>query len=94
MNGYIRIFNLNVAIGYVVSLAVLFRALGEVYDKSGKVLLQRKNMLHDKWFRVFLRSCRPLKFVVAGLYFVEPPVSLTMGSFVLQNLANLLILKT
>ena len=94
MNGYLRVFNLSVAAGYVGFLIVFFKALGEVYDKSEKVLLKQRSMPHDKWFRRFLLSCKPLKFEVAGLYFVDPPMSLTMGSFVIQNVANMLILKS
>ena len=75
--------NLNYAIGLVVFLGVTFKALGKMYDTSEEVL----------WFRRFHRSCPPLKIQVAGMYFVDLPMTLTMGSFVIENVANILILS-
>ena len=92
LNGYIRICNLNAAVGYLIFLTVAFKALGEVYERSVKELLQHGEMMSDKWFRRLRRSCPPLKFQVAGMYFVDSPMSLAMGSFVIQNVANMLIL--
>ena len=94
MDGYMRVFSLNCAIGYVISLAVGFKAFGQVYEKSEEVLSHKRTQLGGKWFRRFHRSCRPLKIQVAGLYFVDPPMCLTMGSFVIQNVANMLVLKS
>ena len=91
-SGLVRMFNLNAAIGFDVFLAVTFKALGEVYEKSKDVLIRERKMLNDKWFRRFHRSFWPLKFEVGGLYFVDPLMSLTMGSFVVLNVTNLLIL--
>ena len=92
MNGFMRVLTGNSALGYVVFLVVFFKALGGVLDQSEKLLLKRRNNINNKWFKRFHRSCWPLKFEIAGLYFVDPPMSLTMGSFVIQNVVNMLIL--
>ena len=93
MNGILQILNLNCTIGLLVFLTFTFRALGQVFAESQSVLMTQKSFRGgDKWFRRFLRSCRPLRFEIARLYFVDPPMSLTMGSFVLENVANLLLL--
>ena len=93
MDGPVQILNLNNTIGNLVFLVVAFRALGQVYAKSVDVFLQQKHLVGgNKWFRRFLRSCWPLRFEIANLYFVDPPMSLTMGSFILENVANMLML--
>ena len=80
--------------GFVVFLAGAFRALGQVFAESGDALMTQKQAAGgDKWLRQFLRSCRPLRFEIAHLYVVDPPLLLTMGSFVVENLANLLMVK-
>ena len=94
MDGHMRAYNMNCTTGFVVFLAVTFKALGQVYEKSEEILWQQKNLLAGKLFRRFHRSCRPLKIQVAGIYFMDLPMSLTMGSFVMENVANILILKT
>ena len=90
-DGYIRIFNLNTTIGTVIFLSVFFQALGKVYEESTEVLAERKYLVNDKWIRRFHRSCRPLNIQVPGMYFVDLQMSLTMGSFVIQNVVNMLI---
>ena len=90
MEGLFRIFNFNAATTLLIFLAVAFKALGAVYKKSVEELFQHRRVLNNKWFRRFGRSCRPLKLEIGGLYFVDSPMSLTMGSFVIQNVANLL----
>ena len=92
MEGELRMLNLNCSILCVSFLGGLFRALGQVYEKSGEVLLLHSTGNGDKWLRRFHRSCRPLRVEIAGLYFVDPAMSLTMGSFVAENVGNLLIL--
>lgn len=92
MDGLIRVLNVNAAMTCLAFLAIAFKALGEVYERSIQVLLQQRVVTGSKWFRRFHRSCSALKFQVAGLYFVDSPMSLTMGSFVIQNVANMLIL--
>ena len=92
MNGIIRVFNGNSAICYVVFLVIFFKALGDVYDLSEKTVGQQKRNMGNKWFRRFHRTCWPLKYEIAGMYFVDPPMSLTMASFVLENVVNMLIL--
>ena len=94
MDGYMRVFCLNCAIGYTISLAIGFKALGQLYEESQKMLCHKRKQRGNKWFRRFHKSCRPLKIRVAGLYFVDPPMALTMGSFVIQNVANMLVLKS
>ena len=93
MEGYLRVFSLNCSIGYIIFLAVGFRAFGQVYETSQDVLCQKRKQVGDKWFRRLHRSCRPLKIQVAGMYFVDLPMSLTMGSFVIENVVNMLILR-
>ena len=93
MNGYIRIVNLNVAFSDTYFLWVTFKALGQMYVQSNEVLVQQKRRMGDKWFRRFHRSCPPLKFQVAGLYFADPPMCLTAGYFVLENVANMLMIN-
>ena len=94
MDGYMKVFNLNAAICYTISLAIGFKELGQLYEESQKMLCHKRKQRGNKWFRRFHnRSCRPLKIRVAGLYFVDPPMSLSMGSFVIQNVANMLVLK-
>ena len=88
----LRLFNLNVVFLGITFLAVLFKTYGKVFEKSERVLLDRKVALGDKWFRRFHRSCRPLTFEIGGLYFVDPGLSLTVGSFVAQSVAGMLIL--
>ena len=92
-NGYIRAFCLNNAVAIVVFLTVTFKALGQVYEESLEVLCQKRSQLVDKCFRRFHRSCRPLKIQVAGMYFADLGMCLTMGSFVIENVANILILS-
>ena len=92
-NGYIRAFSLKNAIAIVVFLTVTFKALGQVYEESQEVLRQKRSLLGDKWFRRFHRSCRPLKIQVGGMYFAELGMCLTMRSFVIENVANILILS-
>ena len=94
MDGLIRVLNLKAATTCLVFLAVAFKALAEVYERSVKALLQQRRRMADKWFRRFHRSCAALKFEVAGMYFVDSPMCLTMGSFVIINVANMLILGT
>ena len=36
MGGYMRVFSLNSAIGYIISLAIGFKALGQLYEESQK----------------------------------------------------------
>ena len=92
MDGLLQIFNFNCAIGCLIFLTLTFRALGQVFAESeNRLMAQKRVMGRDKWFRRFLRSCRPLRFEIAHLYSVDPLMSLTMGSFVLQNVANLLM---
>ena len=91
-DGLLQILYLNCAIANVVYLSATFRALGQAFEESRLVLLeQRSGRGSDKWARRLLRSCRSLRFEIAHLYFIDPPMSLTMGSFVLQNVANLLM---
>ena len=85
--------NLYYAIGLVVFLGVTFKALGKIYDTSEQALYRNRKQLDEKWFRRFHRSCPPLKIQVAGMYFVDLPMTLTMGSFVIENVANMLILS-
>ena len=92
MNGYVRVINFNCAAGFLVFLAVTFKALGEIYEKSEEALARQKKVRKNKWFRRFHRSCLPLKIQVAGIYFIDSPMSLTMFSFIIQNVANMLIL--
>ena len=93
MRGILQILNLNSIAGLLVFLTFTFWALGQVFAKSQSALMTQKSVRGgDKWFRRFLQSCRPLRFEIAHLYFVDPLMSLTMGSFVLENVANLLIL--
>ena len=93
MDGPLRLLNLNNTIGNLVFLLVTFRALGQIYEKSGYMLLKHRRLIRgNKWFRRFLWSCWPLRFEIANLYFVDPPMSLTMGSFILENVANMLML--
>ena len=93
MEGELRILHLNNTYGNVLFLVVLFKVLGKVYERSGATLLKQKSLMgRVKWFRRHHRSCWPLQFEVAGLYYVDPGMSLTMGSFVVQNVANMLIL--
>ena len=92
-DGYIRAYNFTCAIGFVIFLSITFKALGQVYEKSTEVLSERKYLVKDKWFKRFHRSCRPLKIQIAGMYFVDVPMCLTMGSFVIQNVVNMLILN-
>ena len=93
MEGELRILHVNNTYANVGLLVVTFKVLGKVYQKSGDALLKQKRLMgRVKWFRKYYRSCRPLKFEVAGLYFVDLGMSLTMGSFVVQNVANMLIL--
>ena len=92
MNGYMRLLNGTRALCYVGFLVVFFRSLGEVLDSSEQVLAQQKRNRSDKWFRQFHRSCWALKFEIGGLYFADPPMLLTMVSFVIQNVVNMLML--
>ena len=92
MDGFIRVINFNCAVGFLVFLTVAFKALGEIYEKSEEALAQQKKMLKNRWFRRFHRSCWPLKMQVAGMYFIDSPMSLTMYSFIIINVANMLIL--
>ena len=93
MDGLLQIFNFNCAIGCLIFLIFTFRELGELFATSENTLMTQKRVMgRDKWVRRFLRSSRPLRFEIAHLYFVDPPMSLTMGSFVVQNVANLLML--
>lgn len=95
MTGLLQIFNLSCAVGDLFFLTFTFRALGQVFAESQGVLVTQKSFTGgDKWLRRFLRSCRPLRFEIAHLYFVDPPMTLTMGSFVLENVANLLMLDS
>ena len=92
-DGLLWILNLNCAIGNLIFLILAFRALGRVYMVSGHVLRKHKRFMgRDKWFRRFLWSCWALRFEIAHLYFVDPPMSLTMGSLVLEKVANMLVL--
>ena len=94
MEGPLQIVCLQSPIGSVVFLSGTFWALGQVYDMSGDVLYEQKCLTENsKWFGQFHRSCRQLRFEVAGLYFVDPTMSLTIGSFVLENVANMLMLR-
>ena len=93
MNGYMRLLNGTRAVCYVGFLIVFFRSLGQVFDLSEQVLAQRRRSRGDKWLKRFHRSCWPLKFEIGGLYFADPPMSLTMGSFVVQNVVNMLMLS-
>ena len=94
MDGFMRVFALNCAINYVIFLAVSFKAFAQVYEMSQEVLSHKRKQLGDKWFRRFHRSCGALKIQVAGLYFVDLSMCLTMGSFVIENVVNMLILKS
>ena len=90
----IRLLNGNCGVLGAIFLGVLFKAYGQVFEKSGEVLQLPRQMafIEAKWFESFHRSCWPLKFDIAGLYFVDMGMSLTMGSFVAQNVANMLLL--
>ena len=93
--GELRFVHLNNTYGNVIFLIVLFKALGQVYENSTNLLLKEKGILgRAKWFRKFHRSCWPLKFEMAGLYFVDPGMSLTMGSFVVQNVVNMILVTS
>lgn len=94
MEGITRLLSLSAAMFSIGFLGVLFKVYGQVWAGSRAVLMARRKGIprEEKWFRAFHRSCQPLKFDIAGLYFVDPGMSLTLGSFVVQNMANLLIL--
>ena len=95
MEGLLQVMNVNGAVGFLVFLIFTFRALGQVFAESGSVLMTQKSFAGgEKWLRRFLRSCRPLRFEIAHLYFVDPPMTLTMGDFVLQSLGNLLMVDS
>ena len=98
MNGIIQLFSVNVAVLGVGFLAMVFRLYGDVWEASRDTLQRRKFVLPErrnaKWFRAFHRSCQPLRFEIAGLYYADPGMSLTLGLFAAQNVANLLILDT
>ena len=93
MNGFMQLVNGNSALCFGIFLIVCFNALGQVFDLSEQVLVQQKRNGGNEWFRRFHRSCYPLKFEIAGMYFADPPMSLTMGSFVIENVANMLIVS-
>ena len=89
-----RLLNGNCGVLGATFLGVLFKAYGDVYEQSGEVLRLPRKMafIEAKWFKCFQRSCWPLKFEIAGFYFADIGMSLTMGSFVAQNVANMLLL--
>ena len=92
IDGALRLFNLNVAILGDGFLGVLLKTYGKVFEESERALLDRKVAIGDRRFRRFHQSCRPLTFEIGGLYFVDRGLSLTVGSFVAQSVAGMLIL--
>ena len=72
-------------------LQLAFRALGNIHETSTEALNAARGMNRDPWFRRFMRSCKPLKVDVAGLYYVDRGMPLTLAAIILESTVNLLI---
>ena len=69
----------------------VFKAVAEVYGNSDQVLASWSIHGRDKWFKRFRMSCRALKIDIAGLYYVDHSLMLTMCAIILDGTVNLLV---
>ena len=89
--GLVRILQGVVGGSAWLYLHLAFRALGSIHDTSDEALRVSRRMNGNSWFRRFLRSCKPLKVSVGGLYYVDKGMPLTLAGIILESTVNLLI---
>ena len=92
----VRILQGVVGLSAWLCLQLAFRALGGIHETLAETLSTARFMRGNPWFRRFvvknfIRSCAPLRFNVAGFYYVDKGMSLTIAAIILENTVNLLI---
>ena len=89
--GLVRVLQGVVGFCAWLYLQLAFRALGSIHETSDQALRMGRRMNGNSWFRRFLRSCKPLKVTVGGLYYVDRGMPLTLAAIILESTVNLLI---
>ena len=92
-NGELRILQAIVGFSAWLYLQMAFKMIGSVYESCEDMLPAWKKFGKDPWFRRFLKSCRKQRVEVAGLYYVDGKMSLTMAAIVVESTVNMLIAK-
>lgn len=69
----------------------VFKAVAEVYDRSGAFLSSWKIHKGNSWFRRFHPSCRPMQVKMGSLFHVDHSMMLTMWDIIVNSTVSLLI---
>ena len=88
--GEVRILQAIVGTRTWFYLQTAFKLIGGVHQTCTDMLLAWRRV-RDPWFTRFLKSCRVVKVEIAGLYYVDKKLSLTLAAIILENIVNMLI---
>ena len=91
--GELRILQAIVGFSAWLYLQLAFKTIGNVYESCEEMLPAWKKFGKDPWFRRFLKSCRKQRVEVAGFYYVDRKMSLTLAAIILENAVNMMIAK-
>ena len=92
MTGAVKVRMLIGAACNWIYLRGTFGTLGRVYDTSTEAVNSWKDQGRMKWFRKFQRSCRrSLRVEMAGFYFVDTNMIITMFSIIVDGTISLLL---
>ena len=89
--GEVRILQALVGSSAWLYLQMAFKIIGSIYEGCEDMLPEWKQLGKDPWFGRFLKSCKKLRVSVAGLYYVDRKMSLTLAAIILENTVNMMI---
>ena len=90
-SGEVRILQAIIGTSGWLYLQMAFKNIGSVSQGCEEMLFAWKPMGKDPWFGRFLKSCKQLRVGIAGLYYVDKQMSLTLASIILDRIVNMLI---
>ena len=89
--GVIRLLQAAVGLCAWIYLQLAFRLLGNVCENSEGSLKEFARMGGNPWFTRFLKSCKPLKVSMGGLYYVDRGMPLTLAAIIVESTVDLVI---
>ena len=90
-SGEVRILQAIVGSSAWFYLQMAFQTIGNVSEGSEEMLFAWKPLGIDPWFGRFLKSCRLMRVGIAGFYYVDKQMSLTLAAIILDGTVNMLI---
>ena len=90
--GILRVLQAVMGFSTWLYLYLAFSALGAVHETSSDALQKWSGFRGgNPWFRRFWRSCRPLRFNVAGFYYVDKGMPLTLSVHIVESTVDMVL---